>query len=79
MLNHEFALLLERLDANRGADRTLFRFCRYSGHAQGGRRRLAGHSFPRSPRRAAPSEILMHVRLLDKENVRQQEPLGRLG
>ncbi len=78
MLNHEFALLLERLDATRGADRTFFVFADTVATRKEGGDGWLGIRFQAQPR-AAPSEILLHVRLLDKENVRQQEALGSIG
>ena len=82
MLNHEFDLLLERLAAARGDKCTFFAFANT----------VATHSFSRKEEghgwlgikfqtepRGQPSEIIIHVRLLDKENVRQQEALGLIG
>ncbi|NDC53319.1 MAG: TonB-dependent receptor [Planctomycetia bacterium] len=82
MLDHEFALLRERLDATRGDHTRFFAFAdtaaalSYSGgnecHAWLGVR--FQHAF-----RAEPSDVLLHCRLLDATNARQQEALGRLG
>lgn len=82
MLDHEFALLLERLDTARGDKCTFFAFANT----------VATHSFTRKEEghgwlgikfqtepRSQPSEIIIHVRLLDKENFRQQEALGIIG
>jgi len=82
MLQYEFDLLLQRLDQTRGDKCTFFVFANT----------VATHSFSRqeeghgwlgirfqSQLREQPSEIIIHVRLLDKENVRQQEALGTLG
>lgn len=82
MLDHEFNLLLERLDMTQGDKRTFFVFADT----------VATHSFTRKEEghgwmgirfqtepHSAPSEILIHVRLIEKENVRQQESLGLIG
>jgi hypothetical protein len=82
MLDHEYGLLHERLDAVRG-DRT--RFFTFADTAaarsfRGGNECHAWlgvrfqHAF-----RAAPSDLLIHVRMLDPTNALQQEALGRLG
>lgn len=82
MLDHEYSLLLKRLQAKRGRDTTFFAFANtvaarsYKGNTEchgwlGMRFQLAPHS--------AANEILLHVRLLDKDNYSQQEALGTLG
>ena len=82
MLAHEFGLLRERLDAARGDTTRFFAFAdtaaarSFSGgtdcHAWTGIR--FQHAF-----RAEPSDLLIHVRLLDATNPLQQEAVGRLG
>jgi hypothetical protein len=82
MLDHEFGLLRERLDAARGERTRFFAFAdtaaarSYSGgndcHAWVAVR--FQHAF-----RSAPSDVILHVRLLDATNQAQQEALGRLG
>jgi hypothetical protein len=82
MLDHEYRLLVERLDAARGERTRFFTFAdtasarSYSGgnecHAWLGVR--FQHAF-----RAEPSEVVIHCRLLDPTNPLQQEALGRLG
>ncbi len=82
MLDYEFNLLLERLNANRGDKCNFFAFADT----------VATHSFTRHEEvhgwlgirfqtecKGAPSEIIIHVRMLDKENVREQEALGIIG
>src|SRR5258708_3968101 len=82
MLDYEFNLLLERLNANRGDKCNFFAFANT----------VATHSFTRHEEghgwlgirfqtecRGAPSEIIIHTRLLDRENVREQEALGMIG
>ena len=82
MLDHEFSLLRERLDAARGERTRFFTFANtaaarsYSGgnecHAWLGVR--FQHAF-----RVEPSDVVIHCRLLDATNAGQQEALGRLG
>jgi hypothetical protein len=78
MLEYEYNLLLERLDASRGEKTAFFAFAntvttrRDDGHGWMGIRFQAES-------RSGPSEILVHVRTLDKETVRQQEALGVIG
>lgn len=82
MLDHEYGLLRERLDAARGDRTRFFAFAdtaaarSYSGghecHAWAGLR--FQHAF-----RAEPSDVILHVRLLDATNALQQDALGRLG
>ncbi len=78
MLDYEYDLLLERLDDKRGAKTAFFAFAntvttrREAGHG------WLGIKFQAQPG-ADPSEIYIHVRMLDKENVRQQEALGLIG
>lgn len=82
MLTHEFDLLLERLDAKFGAERCFFVFANTVA-ARSFRRHDESHGWlgirfqahPRSP----VSEIIIHVRMLDPENVQQQEALGIIG
>jgi hypothetical protein len=78
MLDYEYDLLLERLDEKRGGRTAFFAFAntvttrREEGHG------WLGIKFQAEPG-ADPSEIYIHVRMLDKENVRQQEALGVIG
>jgi len=82
MLEHEYALLQERLAAQRG-DRTCFfvfadtvatRNFQGSNEAHG----WMGVRFQTKPGEA-PSEILLHVRMWDRESVLQQQALGLIG
>src|SRR5262245_9579217 len=82
MLDHEFRLLCERLDAKRGDKTRFFVFANpvpassYTRqHEPHGWLGIRCQSSPRKP----PSQIIIHVRLLDKENVQEQEALGVLG
>ena len=78
MLDYEYNLLLQRLDPARGDKTAFFVFAstvatrREEGHG------WTGIRFQTEPR-SKPSEILIHVRMLDKEHVRQQEALGIIG
>lgn len=78
MLEYEYDLLLERLNDRRGAVAAFFAFAntvttrREEGHG------WMGIRFQDQPG-AEPSEIYIHVRMLDKENYRQQEALGLIG
>lgn len=82
MLDHEFNLLVERLDAKRG-DTTRFFVFADTVAAKAYKRQDDPHGwlgvrFQPTPR-SAPSQIVLHARLLDRENVQEQEALGLLG
>ena len=82
MLDHEFGLLSERLATKRG-DTTKFFVFADTVAAQSFTRREDWHGwmgvrFQDEPR-GEPSQIIMHVRMWDKENVQQQEAIGVLG
>jgi hypothetical protein len=78
MLDYEYDLLLERLADIRGSRAAFFAFAntvttrREQGHG------WMGIKFQAEPG-ADSSEIYIHVRMLDRENVRQQEALGITG
>src|SRR5215467_13604335 len=78
MLDYEYDLLLERLDKTRGGRTAFFVFANTVAT-----RREEGHGWLgikfQAESGAEPSEILIHVRMLDKETVRQQEALGVIG
>ena len=82
MLDHEYALLLERLVAKRGDTTKFFAFANtvaarsYSRHDEA--HGWMGVKFQATPK-TEPSEIIIHVRMLDKENVQEQETLGIIG
>jgi hypothetical protein len=82
MLDHEWSLLLERLGAGRGDSTRFFVFAdtvtaRSFSRKEEGQGWL-GIRFQTEPR-AMPSEIIIHARMWDSENERQQEALGVLG
>jgi hypothetical protein len=82
MLDYEFNLLIERLGEKRGSQTSFFVFSdtvsarNYLGtnECHG----WMGVKFQLQPQ-AEPSEIIIHVNMLDKENLQQQEALGTVG
>jgi hypothetical protein len=82
MLEYEYCLQLERLGAKRGETTKFFVFADTVA-ARGYRNRDESHGwmgirFQTQPG-AEPSEIIIHVRMLDRENLQQQEALGIMG
>jgi hypothetical protein len=82
MLDHEYDLLTERLGGKRGDATRFFVFAETAAMGshtrnQAGRAWL-GIRFEHQPK-APPSEIILHVRLLETDNVEKQEVLGILG
>ncbi|MEJ2346631.1 MAG: TonB-dependent receptor [Gammaproteobacteria bacterium] len=82
MLDHEYRLLLERLDPSQGDHTTFFAFANTVA-ARSYVRNTDGHGwlgirFQARPREA-PSQIDLHVNLHGKQNVQDQESLGVLG
>jgi len=81
MLHHEYSLMLERLDG-RANDTRFFAFAdtvaakSFSG--KGESHGWMGMRFQHSPK-AEASEVVIHVKMLDNENVQQQEALGIIG
>src|SRR6059036_1544822 len=82
MLDHEYNLLIERLDAKFGAEKTFFVFADTVA-ARSFKQRSESHAWLgvrfQSEPRGQPSQIIIHVRLLDATNVEQQEALGVIG
>jgi hypothetical protein len=82
MLDHEYALLLERLGPKRGNETTFFSFCntvRARGYNDSGEcHGWLGIRFQMKPG-DPPSDILLHVRLLDPDTIGQMEALGVVG
>jgi hypothetical protein len=82
MLDHEYDLLIERLDKKLGSVRTFFVFAdtvaarsfKQYNESHG----WLGVRFQEHPR-GEPSQIIVHVRMLDESNVDQQEALGIIG
>jgi hypothetical protein len=82
MLEHEYGLLLERLDNSRGSETCFFAFAntvaaRSYSHKTDGQGWL-GICFQAHPK-AAPSQIELHVNLHGKTNLQDQETLGLIG
>jgi hypothetical protein len=82
MLDHEYALLQERLKEQRGATTRFFVFAdtvvARSYSRQDDAHGWLGLRFQTEPG-AEPSQIIVHVRLWDKENLAEQEALGIVG
>jgi hypothetical protein len=82
MLDHEFALLRERLGAKMGTEKTFFVFAdtvaARSYHSHEEAHGWMGIRFQTEPR-GPVNEIVIHVRMLDEENIAQQEALGIIG
>jgi len=82
MLDHEYALLLERLGETRGNDCAFFAFANsvaaYSFTQKRNGHGWLGIRFQRRPQEQA-SQIDLHVQLKSQENVQDQETLGLLG
>ncbi|HEY0368703.1 MAG TPA: TonB-dependent receptor [Chthoniobacterales bacterium] len=82
MLEHEYALLIERLDEKFGGEKTFFVFAdtvaarSFKQHNES--HGWLGVRFQTQPR-GEPSEIIIHVRMLDEANIDQQEALGVVG
>ncbi|MEI8341015.1 MAG: TonB-dependent receptor [Verrucomicrobiota bacterium] len=82
MLDHEYGLLKERLEEARGATTSFFVYANtvaarnYKGtnECHG----WMGVRFQSSPK-AEPNDIVIHVRMWDKENLLQQQALGIIG
>jgi hypothetical protein len=82
MLDHEYDLLVERLDKKLGGERTFFVFAdtvaarSFKEHNES--HGWLGVRFQTEPR-GEPSQIIIHVRMLDELNADQQEALGVIG
>src|SRR2546421_7410453 len=82
MLDHEYAPLLERLEKKLGNERAFFVFAdtvaarSFKEHNES--HGWLGVRFQKQPR-GEPSQIIIHIRMLDEANVDQQEALGVIG
>ena len=82
MLDHEYNLLVERLDTKLGPEKAFFVFAdtvatrslKQHNESHG----WLGVRFQSEPR-GEPNQIIIHVRMLDEANVEQQEALGVIG
>lgn len=82
MLSREYELLIERLDEKRGESSRFFAFANTVA-AKSFQRSSDSHGwmgvrFQHEPR-AEASQVIIHARLLDSENVQQQDALGIIG
>jgi len=82
MLDREYDLLLERLNEKLGGERTFFAFADTVA-ARSFKQHNESHGWLgarfQSEKRNDPSQIIIHVRMLDEMNVDQQEALGVIG
>jgi hypothetical protein len=82
MVEYEFGLLLQQLGGKRSTDTRFFSFADTVAARSYGRKDEChgwmGIRFQTAPQ-SLPSEIIIHVRLLDRENLQQQEALGIIG
>jgi hypothetical protein len=82
MLSHEYEILLDRLGPKRGKETTFFSFCntvRARGWKDDGEcHGWLGIRFQMKPG-DPPSDIILHVRLLDTRAIDQMEALGTIG
>lgn len=82
MLDHEYNLLIERLDEKFGNERTFFVFADTVA-ARSFKQHNESHGWLgvrfQGQTRGEPSQIIIHIRMLDEANVDQQEALGIIG
>src|SRR5882724_3957843 len=82
MLDHEYNLLIERLDQKLGAQRCFFVFADTVA-ARSFKQHNEAHGWLgvrfQTEFRGEPSQIIIHLRMLDEANVDQQEVLGVIG
>lgn len=82
MLDHEYGLLTQRLSSPRGSRTRFFAFAdtvaARSFQRQDDCHGWMGIRFQTEPL-SLPSDIVIHIRLLDRENLQQQEALGIMG
>jgi hypothetical protein len=82
MLDYEYYILVERLDKIRHEKTTFFAFANtvaaksYKGNSEN--HGWIGIKFQDEPK-STPSQVIMHVSMLDVENTQQQEALGLIG
>ncbi len=82
MMDHEYGLLMERLGAVRGKTSQFFVYANtvaaksFKGNSEC--HGWMGMRFQSAPE-TAPNEISIHVRMLDRENLLQQQALGIIG
>lgn len=82
MLKHEYQLIIERLADNRPGESTFFSFANTVA-AKAYQRKSECHGWLgvkfQSEPHGEPNEVVMHVRMLDSQNIMQQQALGIVG
>lgn len=78
MLDYEFSLIQERLSTQRGATSQFFAFADTVASGDKGSHGWLGVRFQTKPG-GAPNDIILHVRMLDRFRLQQQEALGIIG
>jgi hypothetical protein len=82
MLDHEYNLLIERLNEKLGNERAFFVFADTVA-ARSFKQHNESHGWLgvrfQEQTRGEPSQIIIHIRMLDESNVDQQEALGIIG
>jgi uncharacterized protein YqgQ len=82
MLDHEYSLLIERLGTSYGDTKNFFAFANTVAakayHSNKECHGWLGVRFQSKPH-SEPNNVRIHVRMLDKENLQQQEALGIIG
>ena len=78
MLDKEFSKVVTRLTESRGKDTCFFSFADTVATSKNQSHGWMGVRFQHEPG-AEPSEVVLHVRLLDKQRLLQQENLAKLG
>src|SRR6266550_4361322 len=82
MLDHEYDLLVKRLDTKLAVEKTFFVFADTVA-ARSFKQYSESHGWLgvrfQTEKRGDPSQIIIHVRMLDEANVDQQEALGVIG
>jgi len=83
MMNHEFSKLTKRLGETRGAKTCFFSFADTVATSSDSKKSSSSHGwmgvrFQHKPT-SEPNEIYLHVRLLDKQRLLQQETISKLG
>jgi hypothetical protein len=78
MLDKEYTKLITRLHESRGKDTCFFSFADTVATSRNNSHGWMGVRFQHAPN-AEPSEVTLHVRMLDKQRLLQQENLAKLG
>ncbi|MFT4031695.1 MAG: TonB-dependent receptor [Siphonobacter sp.] len=82
MIRHEYDLLIERLDQKRGDDTCFFSFAdtvvALNYHKTNESHGWIGIRFQLTPK-TEPNDVIIHVRMLDNDNILQQQAIGIIG